>query len=548
MKAHRFKNMLLTAVIGVIAIQTTAFAEVEKLSISQIAQKGNDVYLYISMLDEENKPASESFSAEQFEVSIDKGEALQVQEATAFQSLNQGASYVFCVDVSKSVTEQEMEEIRSSISDFINGMSANDYARIITIGSEITSVCEATQDKSALNSAVQGIGRTADYTYLYKGISFALDGQRKSVETIPVRAAVILFTDGMDDSDGASGEEQVLLDLAETRIPIYVVGLKGNDENANLNSVGQIARQSGGSVFSYNDMSIAEAVQTIGDTMRSSCQLHFQPPIELFGQQNLVWNVNYNSGSYSVASTNYVYSLSMDDVVKPVAETEAPETEAPETQPPTEETEPVTEPPAPEKSGLDKFVDFVKENIILCGAVGLVVIALIILLVSFLQRNAKNKQSDWQDINDMDDDIDVTRDERELGEEKTVFEDDYGEETIGGEETIDGSMGSGARVEFEITFGGRTETVERVIRDQVVLGRGIDSDVDVVLNSSNEDRRQTSRQHAFIFYRPDGLYVKDNSKNKTYLNGMEVLGEVALRDGDVLRLGKATVRVQILSA
>jgi pSer/pThr/pTyr-binding forkhead associated (FHA) protein len=41
--------------------------------------------------------------------------------------------------------------------------------------------------------------------------------------------------------------------------------------------------------------------------------------------------------------------------------------------------------------------------------------------------------------------------------------------------------------------------------------------------------------------------VKDNSKNKTYLNGVEVAGETALRDEDVLQLGKATVKIKILS-
>ena len=46
---------------------------------------------------------------------------------------------------------------------------------------------------------------------------------------MPKRAAVILFSDGMDDSDGASSEDQVMIDIAESRIPIYVVGLKGQD-------------------------------------------------------------------------------------------------------------------------------------------------------------------------------------------------------------------------------------------------------------------------------------------------------------------------------
>lgn len=127
---------------------------------------------------------------------------------------------------------------------------------------------------------------------------------------------------------------------------------------------------------------------------------------------------------------------------------------------------------------------------------------------------------------------------------------DDGEETIDGnrfdnEETIDGSD-KGLRLAFEITFNGQTERVERILTGQLILGRGSECDVDVVLQSSLEVRKETSRKHAFILDRPDGLYVKDNSKNKTYLNGTEVTGEVALRDEDVLQMGKSTVKVEIL--
>lgn len=551
MRIHHFKRKILAILLGVLIFQVTVSADVDKLSISQIVQKGNDVYLYVSALDNAGKPTAEPISAEQFSVSIDKGQALPVQDAGIFQSLNQGVSYIFCIDISKSVTEQEMQEIRSSITDFVNGMSAEDYARVITIGTEITSVCDSTQDRNALNAAIQGIGRTADYTYLYKGISFALDGQRKSIDTMPERAAVILFTDGMDDSDGASSEEQVLVDIAETRIPIYAVGLKGKDPSANLNSVGQIARQSGGSVLSYNDMSIAEAVQTIRDIMCNTYQLHVQPEASSFGSQNLVWNAAYTSGGYSVSSTNYVYSLGLDNVViaTPTVEvTPTPEATATPTEAPTPTLTP-TPTPEPEKTIVDKVTDFVQDNMIICIAAGLVIIALIIILVSLLQRNKRKKDEfeaeplpfDGETLSPGD--FDKTLEDLSDDDERTIDELDPFDD----EETVDGTNDTGLKLAFEITFDGRTETVERVLRDQLILGRGNECDVDVVLHSTLEERKQTSRKHAFIIDRTDGLYVKDNSKNKTYLNGVEVMGEIALRDEDVLQLGKATVKVKILS-
>lgn len=87
----------------------------------------------------------------------------------------------------------------------------------------------------------------------------------------------------------------------------------------------------------------------------------------------------------------------------------------------------------------------------------------------------------------------------------------------------------------------------RTLRNELILGRGTECDLDVALNLSAESRKQTSRKHAYIIQRPDGIYVRDNSRNKTYLNGVEVAGEMVLRDKDVLQMGKATVKVNFLN-
>lgn len=545
------RKSVLAVVTGILLLQTTVFADVDTLGISQIIQKGNDVYLYVNTLDSAGNPAVDGVSTEQFSVSINKGASIPVQDAAVYQTLNEGISYIFCIDVSGSVTAAEMEEIRSSISAFVNGMGPNDYAKIVTIGSEITAACDSTQDRNALNAAIQGVANNAKFTYLYEGISYALNGQRKSVDTMPKRAALVLFTDGMDDSDGASGETQVLADIAETRIPIYVVGLKGNDSKANLNSVGNIARQSGGSVFSYSDMSITEAVQAIGSRMQNSCQLHVVPESSYFGEKDLEWKVQYVSGGYSVTSSTYIYSLGMEDVVVATPTVEATATPSPK---PT--VAPLPSPtPIPEKTALKIVTEFLEENLIICVASGLVLIALIIIVISLIQRSRRRRAAFESEEIDYGGDSGQS-DDNGGGWEKTIAEvQEENEETVAemdyysydDEATVDDRNSGGTRIAFEITFDGRTETVQKTLVDQLILGRGNECDVDVVLRSPLEERKQTSRKHAYVLNRPDGLYIKDNSKNKTYLNGVEVMGEMALRNEDILQLGKASVKVIILS-
>ncbi len=541
MKRIRLKKIMLAVICSILLLQTSVFADVDKLNINQIIQKGNDVYLYVNALDNSGYASGDALNADQLSVNINEGKGLRVLDSTV---AGQGCSYIFCIDISKSVTDAEMAEIKSSMAEFVNGMSDQDFARIIAIGSDITSVCDSTQDKNALNQAIQGIGRTANDTYLYKGLSFALDGQRKRRQNVPERAAIILFTDGMDDSDGAYTVDQVMADYEASRIPVYVVGLKGNDSNASLNAVGQIAQQSGGNIFSYSDMPVTEAVQTVGNIIRSTYQVHVQPKEKNFGKKNLTWRVNFNPGSYSVSSKDYICSLSMDGVA---VATKAPKPTVTSTPAPTPTVTPV-----PEKSLTEQISQFFQENMILCIAGGMIFIAVIIILIIVLKRKKSFEEEPLPQAEDpssqhSDEYSDATLDDEDLTAD---FEDDD-EETIGSdydsEETIDGDYDTGIKLQFEITFEGHTETVTHILRDELILGRGVDCDVDVVLNSSSEIRKQTSRKHAFIIDRPDGLYIKDNSRNKTFLNDVEVSGEMPLQNDDVLRMGRAVVKVKILS-
>lgn len=575
MRKWGLKKYLLTVLFGVFLLQIKVFADVDVLNISQIIQQGNDVYLYVNALDSEGRAMEESLSAEQLSVNMDEEQAISVLDSQNYQSLGMGTSYIFCIDISKSVTDEEMQEIRNSMTDFVNSMGENDYARIITIGSEITSVCDSTSDKNVLNDTIQQIDRDANDTFLYKGLSYALDGQRKKTENIPARAAIILFTDGMDDSDGAYSVDQVVADFASARVPIYVVGMKGNDPEANLKSVGQIAQQSGGYLYSYSDMSITEAVQNIGNVMRSSYQVHVQPPLENFGKRDIRWQITYNSGNYTVDSKKYVYSLGLDNVLFPTPEpTETPiptvtpePTATPEPSPaPTMTPVPTSTPtptPEPEKTHLETIRLFLEENMIICIAAGMIFIALVIIIVILVKRNKEKGEefeAEYLERNGtggnyeetLADDVGQDNDYYHRGESGDLED----EETIGlpddgydddDDETIAADVDEGVQIQFEIIAEGKSETVVRTLKNEIILGRGTECDLDVSQNLPAESRKQTSRKHAYIVQRPDGIYVRDNSRNKTYLNGVEVTGEMVLRDRDVLQMGKAIVKVNFLN-
>ena len=58
MKTHHLKTGLLMTVIGMLLFHGLVFANVDRLSISQIIQEGNDVYLYVGALDSRSRRIS----------------------------------------------------------------------------------------------------------------------------------------------------------------------------------------------------------------------------------------------------------------------------------------------------------------------------------------------------------------------------------------------------------------------------------------------------------------------------------------------------------
>jgi pSer/pThr/pTyr-binding forkhead associated (FHA) protein len=85
--------------------------------------------------------------------------------------------------------------------------------------------------------------------------------------------------------------------------------------------------------------------------------------------------------------------------------------------------------------------------------------------------------------------------------------------------------------------GGSQDGMELALSEPVTrLGRGLQADV--VLEDPT-----VSRRHAIVVLRDDEVVLlDDNSLNGTWCNGERVRDGVALRDGDVIGLGAATLR------
>jgi pSer/pThr/pTyr-binding forkhead associated (FHA) protein len=76
------------------------------------------------------------------------------------------------------------------------------------------------------------------------------------------------------------------------------------------------------------------------------------------------------------------------------------------------------------------------------------------------------------------------------------------------------------------------------VERELSFGRG---EADVVL-----DDAEVSRRHAVVRLSNGALEISDaNSANGTFVNGARISGSQVLADGDLIRLGKTTLKVEL---
>lgn len=116
---------------------------------------------------------------------------------------------------------------------------------------------------------------------------------------------------------------------------------------------------------------------------------------------------------------------------------------------------------------------------------------------------------------------------------------------------VPGASGPGAQagvgrriIGWLITFDGNADGASFVLREgRNVIGR--DSASEVALAGDN----MVSGTHAFVIWRAGRARIADaNTQNGTFLNDQDVLGQIEVSDGAVIRVGRTRLLVRLVDA
>lgn len=150
--------------------------------------------------------------------------ALEVKDLQLFEQTGEGVSYVFLVDISKSMSTVQFNELREAIKSWIGLLKPVDRAAIGTFGDDYTMVVDFTADQDKLKAAVDGLAPRDKQTRLYKAIDRAVELQQRVDAGLPFRRVIVVLSDGRDEGSAITADD-VLLKLRASRLPVYSIGL-----------------------------------------------------------------------------------------------------------------------------------------------------------------------------------------------------------------------------------------------------------------------------------------------------------------------------------
>jgi Mg-chelatase subunit ChlD len=244
-----------------------------------------------------NLPAASVLKPEQFSISV----GTQPATVTAIDSSRQtedGVAYIFLVDISKSLTLSQFEQIKMALHHWLDGMGAQDQAALLTFGREVKQNLAFTANHDRLANAIDSLAATDMETGLYRGLLEAISLGRRQSADLPTRRAIVILSDGIDDSLSGITVDEVFKQNQEHRVPIYSIGFATSPVNdvkrQGLKVLGTLARQSGGYFVQAQaaqlDSAYAQQQQQIMQAYRlqlecSTCQADGQSY-----RLNLTWN------------------------------------------------------------------------------------------------------------------------------------------------------------------------------------------------------------------------------------------------------------------
>lgn len=520
---------ILAFVLCVLLLTVSAYAaSLTSVEINQVLQSEGDLYVAFHANDE-NGEGMAGLSEEDVRLEIG-GEILdtELQDQSSL-----GIGYVFAVDVSASLSVEQFAAVKEQMKAWAGALGAQDRMAIVTFGSSVTTVTDFTGNANTLNAIIDGLQPLDATTMLYSGVLRAVDLATRQGSDLPLRRAVVLLSDGVNETtQDAVGMQEMRDKAVEAGVPLYIAGVVGDGNGDSLAAIGEMARATGGVIYTGSKDELGQCFEKLSAYIGNGFLVKAQVPAAMTdgSQKGLILSVT--SGGTSAndsadlrlkAVTAAASTSTPEQSEGPGEQTaeEEPETAAEqETEVPAETAEPEAAPTAEPQLGTAAGKNIMEEYglyiYIGCGALLLI---LIVCCIAIPRR--KKKKGAVNKANKPEPETEETEDTQTV---------------------IDPVGGSGGD-RLVLTDTVMSQSYSCALKDRITIGRRDDNDI--VIRDS-----RVSGSHCEIIRDNGRLYVRDaGSRNGTrvIVNGVRYqvdgISGQEVQVGDEIEVGHTRLEI-----
>lgn len=480
------------------------------LQISQVADRAPDLAVFLSGSGMPATPAGGTAPL----ITAALGDAgLPLKSAGAWDRA-QGLSLVVAMDVSKSLGAAGVQALRSGVLAVLPKLPPRSQVALLAIGAEVRTVRGFGPAAGWGEAELSTLGADAPETALYEGMLTAQELAARAADTLPLRRAVLLLTDGLDDSRKGFGREEALRKAAQADAPVFALVLvparMSPQQREDIKVLAQIARASGGNLLQSTTAELDRNLQRLLDEAQQvqlltlDCKACLRDGVP----RTLQLGVKYSD--VTLQDTRSVRLVAAPAAaVEPARPVASAASATPAASQPASAPAPVRE---------DGWLQRLLARLATLAIWHWLVLAAAVIGVAWLiQQRKEAPQPDPApdvppDTGHSRDGVVIIAPDPDDGEHRTITLD------------IDGQ--------------GRRQV--RVGSRELLLGRAGSSDV------ATGGDAEASKRHAALYLQRGALMLRDlGSSNGTYLNGTRLVRPEPVHDRDVIRIGRTELRVYL---
>ncbi|MEG2053853.1 MAG: FHA domain-containing protein, partial [Oscillospiraceae bacterium] len=153
--------------------------------------------------------------------------------------------------------------IKAEVTNQIDTLDKDDKIAVVTFGENVSLVCDAKDTKEQAKEKIKQIKSGENATRLYDGLSQILNYISTNNASLPHRKVVILITDGVDVNKGGATQGEVMSQLDNAGLSLYSLGIDNKAENKYLDSLGELARATGGRNYILESGNVSKSISSV---------------------------------------------------------------------------------------------------------------------------------------------------------------------------------------------------------------------------------------------------------------------------------------------